>query len=401
MAPQESAQLLPGHHQRHRQLPNNRPVLLLFLGGFTFLTLCLFAANLPAVQQVTGAPPYGQSAVTSLRPAGAPHHEAASPPEGYSGPPEVDILFQLIEEAKAEKLKELTMEYGTNKRPTFKDDPPLLVADLPQKHIPSYTPPSPTDGPDGGNQTHGKRLVIVGDVHGQLAALKGLLRKIDFDNNNGDHLVLVGDMVTKGPNSKGVVKLAMKLGASAVRGNQEDKVLAAAREIHRLSADEVSRLGPAGDDIEDNDAERDDDDDQFEPETRRKDHVHRIARSLTSAQLAWLRSLPIILRIGGLPDATSPPWNASTLAIIHGGLVPGVELEQQDPWAVMNMRSLVYPGRDRKKGKHHSQSESSDTNGNDEEANDVTTQIDGLTLGPDAVAVPIDGRKGEPWSHAW
>jgi hypothetical protein len=374
-------------------------VLLLFLGGFTVFTLCLFAANLPAVQQLAGVPPHGvsihQSPVTST-----PHHEAtnAAKDPGSSGPSEVDVLFQLIEQARAEKLENATMEYGANKRPTFKDDPPQLVADLPQKHIPAYTPPSPTDGPEGGNQTYGKRLVIVGDVHGQLAALKGLLRKIDFDTNHGDHLIFVGDMVTKGPNSKGVVKLAMKLGASAVRGNQEDKVLAAAREIHRLSADDAARLGPAGDDVEDDDEERDDDDDGdgdlFEPEMRRKDHAHRIARSLTRAQLAWLRSLPIILRIGALPDATTPPWNATTLAVVHGGLVPGVKLKKQDPWAVMNMRSLVYPRHGKKKGKHHSQSEPEDSNSNDDTADDAT-------IAPDAVAVPIDGRKGEPWSHAW
>ena len=279
------------------------------------------------------------------------------------------------------------MEYGTNKHPPFKDDPPLLVKDLPPEHIPSYTP-SP-----GADRVHGKRLIVVGDVHGQLAALKALLKKIGFDHKHGDHLVLAGDMVTKGPDSKGVVELAMALGASAVRGNQDDKVLAAARELHRWSVN--------GDSGSDRGSEVEEADSDVKLEIR-KNHAHRVAKSLTRAQLAWLRSLPIILRIGHLPDATSAPWNASTLTVVHGGLVPGVHLEKQDPWAVMNMRSLKYPrkGKGDNKGKPHAQSPPPADN--DEEKTDLaTTEIDDLPPPVDAVAVPIDTHDGEPWSHAW
>jgi predicted phosphodiesterase len=293
----------------------------------------------------------------------------------------------LIELAKADKLSTNTMEYGTNKHPSFKDDPPLLVKDLPQEHIPSYTPLL------GEDKVHGKRLVVVGDVHGQLAALKALLQKIGFDHKHGDHLVLAGDMVTKGPDSKGVVKLAMALGASAVRGNQDDKVLAAARELHRLSAN-----GESGSDHA-SEAEEVDGEAKLEIQ---ENHAHRVAKSLSRAQLAWLRSLPIILRIGHLPDATLPPWNAGTLTVVHGGLVPGVHLEKQDPWAVMNMRSLKYPrkGKGGNKGKPRAQGQSPVDN--DEEQNDpATTAMDGLPLPVDAVAVPIDTHDGEPWSHAW
>jgi hypothetical protein len=327
--------------------------------------------------------------------AAAPHQESHAPSPDV--PSELQVLLDFIEKEREDQLKDLKMEYGTNKHPPFEDNPPQLIRDLPQEHIPSYTPPSPTDGPDGGeNKTTGKRLVVVGDVHGHLAALKALLNKIGFDHKHGDHLVFAGDMVTKGPDSKGVVKLAMDIGACGVRGNQEDKVLAAAREIHRLSSDDESRFGP------DADGEDEREQDEAETENHRKDHAHRIARSLTRAQLSWLRSLPIILRIGRLPDATSPPWNATTLTVVHGGLVPGVKLEKQDPWAVMNMRSLIYPRKG--KGKHHTHSASEDDEQEDKEGDEVdeaTSQLDDLTLGPDAVAVPIDGRDGEPWSHAW
>ncbi|KAK4137101.1 Metallo-dependent phosphatase [Trichocladium antarcticum] len=259
------------------------------------------------------------------------------------------------------------MEYGTNKHPPFRDDPPLLVGDLPAEYIPSYVASPPTGGPASrdGTNTSGKRLLVVGDVHGHLDALKALLRKVGFDNTNGDHLILVGDLVTKGPDSKGVVRFAMELGASAIRGNQEDKVLAAAREIHRRSGEDSPG---AGDDDANNGAETASGTDR---------HARAIARSLSRAQLEWLRTRPIILRIGNIPGAASPPWNASTLAVVHGGLVPGPPLEEQDPWAVMNMRSLVYPGTKQP----------------------ATDGVDARP--PHAVAVPISGREGEPWSHAW
>jgi hypothetical protein len=348
------------------------------------LSLCFFVSHLPTLPLLTGFRPFGGNAgepqMTSSG-AVAPHHVGASTAE---------LILELVELAKANKLETNTMEYGTNKHPPFKDDPPLLVKDLPQEHIPSYTPPSL-----GVERINGKRLVVVGDVHGQTAALKALLEKIGFDHKHGDHLVLAGDMITKGPDSKGVVKLAMAVGASAVRGNQEDRVLAAARELHRWSAIDEFKSDRA--------SEAEKADGEVGIETRRKNHAHRVAESLTRAQLAWLRSLPIILRIGHLPDAASPPWNASTLAVVHGGLVPGVHLEKQDPWAVMNMRSLKYPrkGKGGKKGKHHSESQPESPVDHDEDQTDPTTTTDGLTLAPDAVAVPVDTHGGEPWSHAW
>ncbi|EPE08028.1 ser thr protein phosphatase family [Ophiostoma piceae UAMH 11346] len=80
-----------------------------------------------------------------------------------------------------------------------------------------------------------RRFVFVGDVHGQRKSLDELLEKINFETGH-DHLVLVGDLINKGPDSAGVVQLAMDLGASAVRGNHEDRVLAAYDSIHAANS---------------------------------------------------------------------------------------------------------------------------------------------------------------------
>lgn len=47
------------------------------------------------------------------------------------------------------------------------------------------------------------RLVIVGDVHGCAHELRGLLLKVGFDRR-ADNLLLVGDLVNKGPRSREV-----------------------------------------------------------------------------------------------------------------------------------------------------------------------------------------------------
>lgn len=200
-----------------------------------------------------------------------------------------------------------------------------FIQDLDPERVPSAEP-----------QAQRKRLVIVGDVHGRLAQLQKLLQKINFDRSAGDHLVFTGDLVNKGPDIPGVVQLAIDLGASAVRGNNEDRVLAAHGFLKsgRVSAAVDDNGGPG---FEDSSKKVPED----IPFAISSDYI--TATQLSDEHISWLSSLPLILRLGSLKGATSPPWNAGSIVVAHGGLVPLVPLEEQDPWAVMNMRSLVYP----------------------------------------------------------
>merc|ERR1712113_321432 len=74
-----------------------------------------------------------------------------------------------------------------------------------------------------GTKEH-RRTVIVGDVHGCSVELQDLLRKLQFKHNR-DSLILVGDLVGKGPHPKEVVRIARELGALAVQGNHEYNLL--------------------------------------------------------------------------------------------------------------------------------------------------------------------------------
>ncbi|MBI2892702.1 MAG: serine/threonine protein phosphatase [Deltaproteobacteria bacterium] len=81
----------------------------------------------------------------------------------------------------------------------------------------------------------GPRTIVIGDVHGEeghLEVLLGRLPELDAD----DTLVLLGDYVDRGPDSKGVVERVRRLARESVakvvalRGNHEDKWIDCARE---------------------------------------------------------------------------------------------------------------------------------------------------------------------------
>lgn len=281
-------------------------------------------------------------------------------------------------------------------------NPVILISTLPKEHLPSTTIPSPTSAPSS-DVTNNKRLVIIGDTHGRLITLKSLLDKISFDNTT-DHLILAGDLVTKGPDSRGLVQFARDIGASAVRGNHDDHVLEAAKWLSRKKQGKkwwgkAENEADVPSDGEEKASEKEAEDTvdaagqrrNKKPKGVKPEHI-AVAHSLSAAQLHWLASQPIILRVGHLSGAKTAPWNAKEVVVVHGGLIPSLPLEKQDPWAVMNMRSLVYE-----------LSTASTPDNNSEE--DETTKDDGGSINTSThkriTTIPLDTRDGEPWSRAW
>ena len=66
--------------------------------------------------------------------------------------------------------------------------------------------------------------IIVGDPHGCLTEFETLVRKVGYQRDR-DSLVIVGDLLDRGPDPVGVVTYAMEIGAYNVRGNHEDNAL--------------------------------------------------------------------------------------------------------------------------------------------------------------------------------
>jgi hypothetical protein len=161
-------------------------------------------------------------------------------------------------------------------------------------------------------------------------SLLQLLKKINF-NKNRDHLILAGDMIRKGPDSAGVVDLAMSLGATGVRGNHEDRILATyAGMLGALEDGGTSLSNPDLDDYADPMEE-------FAMKHRGTHKDRKLVKMLGAKRLKWLQNCPVILRIGNLEGL-------GKVVVVHAGLVPGIKLEKQDPVDVMNIRTIGKDG---------------------------------------------------------
>lgn len=276
---------------------------------------------------------------------------------------------------------DLPMSYGNFDRPNIDGLPPLLQH-LPEELVPTVE-----------NQ---RRLVVVGDIHGMDMALDALLTKIEF-NTTTDHLIATGDMIHKGPASAEVVDKLMRLNASAVRGNHDDRIL-----LTRAEIDSQSGVSADLDSTQVQD---------------RKGQLADLAtaRLLSTEQVDWLSRLPLVLCIESL-----------RIRVVHAGLVPGVELESQDPWAIMNMRTLTYPREAIREKEGEQPLRRRDEEADSPLTSEVSSQYDRETQTADSkpiathdgndkeedidappisfdrsVAVPSSGRDGEAWNEAW
>ncbi|MEC9090364.1 MAG: metallophosphoesterase family protein [Candidatus Thermoplasmatota archaeon] len=70
----------------------------------------------------------------------------------------------------------------------------------------------------------GDRVWVIGDVHGHSDALENILTEID--TNPGDRIVLLGDLIDRGPDARMVIRIAKERGGTFVlKGNHEDMAL--------------------------------------------------------------------------------------------------------------------------------------------------------------------------------
>jgi hypothetical protein len=146
------------------------------------------------------------------------------------------------------------------------------------------------------------RVIAIGDVHGCIDELQDLLRKCDY--RPGDLVLFLGDLVSKGPDSVSVVKMAREIGAVGIRGNHDFEVI----RWHQAIKSGV------------------------DPPVVGSEHFH-IASCLSKDDMKWMYSLP---------------WYISSKELgalfVHAGFVSGIRLAKQNPRLMMNMRSILPDG---------------------------------------------------------
>lgn len=146
------------------------------------------------------------------------------------------------------------------------------------------------------------RVIVIGDVHGCIDEFQALLRLADFQP--GDQVILLGDLVAKGPDSVSVVQMARDIGARSVRGNHDHEVI---RWCEAQSKGVQNVMISA-------------------------EHS-QIAHALGPGDFAWLLEAPWFI---SAPETRH--------LFVHAGFIPGVRLTQQNPRLMMNMRSVLEDG---------------------------------------------------------
>ena len=137
------------------------------------------------------------------------------------------------------------------------------------------------------------RHIIIGDIHGCIKEFSNLLDKLQLTSE--DKLYSVGDVIDKGPDPIGCIRLARQLNIQTVRGNHEDKP------IRWLRHEEQSKI------------------------TKKKNPMSSVSaeekliyNQLNEEDINWLKHLPLSYKL-----------EQFNTIIVHGGFLPGLEIDVQ------------------------------------------------------------------------
>ncbi|MSP24313.1 MAG: hypothetical protein EXR75_03940 [Myxococcales bacterium] len=193
------------------------------------------------------------------------------------------------------------------------------------------------------------RTILVGDVHGCARELERLFDELVI--GRGDRVLMVGDLVVRGPSPNRVLELVRAVGGLSVRGNHEARLLqwrelrgAPKRAVATLSEGEHRILG--------------------------NKHLRRTAEEIDDEGWTQLARMPLWLLV---PE--------QELLVVHAGLVPGVPLAKQRERALLNVRGI-------------------DEDGEPTERRDVGELWGKRYLGPPHVVFGHNAQ-AEPQLHAW
>jgi hypothetical protein len=229
-----------------------------------------------------------------------------------------------------------------------------------------------SDCDDGDCDCHG--IFVIGDVHGCYEEMIELVNVAMHRHNDGRefcHVILVGDLCNKGPQSVAVLRHVQQHSPRwrAVRGNHDDATLKAALNMGWETHEDHTYSNKSN------------------PTTFASKKYQWIqTEGLSDSDVEWMSELPYSIRITGQVLGES----IDTL-IVHAGLVPNRRLDEQTIETMINMRDVTVT-----------------VISNDETGNEIVQYAPAPKL-PQQLSKDVDGEGNHkshdtstiPWASAW
>lgn len=137
-----------------------------------------------------------------------------------------------------------------------------------------------------------KRTIIVSDIHGCIEEFEELIQIVKY-NKKSDRLILLGDLIDRGPNSLAVVQKARRMNLECVMGNHEYKFLKWWKSSNSR-ADVYDR--------------------------------HDFYNQLTDEDINYIFQMPTYIKL------------ENNIVIIHAGVKPGIAISDQEKNDLMYLR---------------------------------------------------------------
>lgn len=147
-----------------------------------------------------------------------------------------------------------------------------------------------------------KVVVCVSDIHGCIDEFIELLNKIQY-NPSHIRLVLLGDLVDRGPDAKAVIAKARELNLECVKGNHEDRVV-------RFLKHEKNKILTG----------------KPNPMKAFSSHDTKEALRLDPEDVDYIANLPYSINLD------------NNCYAVHGGIEPGKKFDRQAPAQLMRVR---------------------------------------------------------------
>jgi len=147
------------------------------------------------------------------------------------------------------------------------------------------------------------RLIAIGDIHGCHREFEDLLEKLRLDHH--DRVVLLGDLVNRGPDSAKVISLARKYAKFSLLGNHELRLL-----NYRKTGDP----------------------------THLKKNDYDTLKQLSSKDWAYMNAMPLTYHD-----------RADGVVLVHGGFLPGQSWRRQPARVVTRIQVIDKDGTPRKR----------------------------------------------------